>query len=96
MFGGTGGVARHMTSLMLSRAWDVVSVIRDQTQIDSILQLGEGHKGRIDVVISNLEDFKSVEDATAILDKAKANIVVFAAGESFPVLNEITTILIAL
>lgn len=44
------------------------------------MKLGRGKKGKVDVLISSLDDVKSVDDAKAIIDRVKPNYVVWAAG----------------
>lgn len=74
-----------MTPLMLKKNWNVTSVIRDPAHRDEILQLNEdGHEGKVDVLLSSLEDLHTAADATAILDKVKPNYVVWSAGEHRP------------
>ncbi|KAL2217442.1 hypothetical protein M432DRAFT_437303 [Thermoascus aurantiacus ATCC 26904] len=80
IFGGNGRIARSMTSLMLARSWDVISIIRNAEQKAGILQLGEKHPGTIDVLVSDLEHLKCQDDAKRILDKVRPTCVVFAAG----------------
>ncbi|KAM5357149.1 hypothetical protein ACJZ2D_016562 [Fusarium nematophilum] len=80
LFGGNAAVSRLMTSMMLERCWDVISVIRDAQQKDRILRLGDGKKGKVDVIVYDLEGLQNVHDAQSIIEHAKPNTVVFAAG----------------
>jgi dTDP-4-dehydrorhamnose reductase len=85
LIGGHGKVAMHMTPLMLAKSWNVTSVIRDPSHKDEILKLAEGpegQKGKLEVLISSVEDVKSDEDAKKVLDEAKPNYVVWSAGRS--------------
>lgn len=65
---------------MLAKSWNVTSVIRDPAQKEEITKLGEGQKGKVDVLISSLEDIKSDADAKKVLDAVKPNYVVWSAG----------------
>ena len=69
-----------MTPLMLAKAWNVTSVIRDPSQEQEIIKLGEGHKGQVETLVSSLEDVKSDADAQKVLDAVKPNYVVWSAG----------------
>jgi Predicted nucleoside-diphosphate-sugar epimerases len=42
LLGGHGKVALHMTPLLLNRAWNVTSVVRNPDHESEILALGEG------------------------------------------------------
>ncbi|KAK2765201.1 hypothetical protein FQN54_008900 [Arachnomyces sp. PD_36] len=80
LLGGHGKISLHLTPLLLARSWNVTSVIRNPDQSDEILKLGEGKKGKVDVLISSLDDIKSESDARSILDKVKPEYVVWSAG----------------
>ncbi|KAL2824272.1 hypothetical protein BDW59DRAFT_162610 [Aspergillus cavernicola] len=80
VFGGNGRIARSMTQLMLARAWDVTSVIRNPRQEANILALGQGQPGHIDVLHYDLHDLKTSTEAVEILDKTNPTCVIFAAG----------------
>jgi nucleoside-diphosphate-sugar epimerase len=85
LIGGHGKVALHMTPLMLARSWHVTSLIRDPSHKDEILKLGEGQKGKVEVLVSSLEDVKSDDDAKKVLEQVKPNYVVWSAGKSRPI-----------
>ncbi|KAH7360863.1 hypothetical protein BKA65DRAFT_494156 [Rhexocercosporidium sp. MPI-PUGE-AT-0058] len=80
LLGGHGKVSLLLTPKLVSRSWDVVSVIRNPDQKNAILEAGKKGPGKIEVLIESLEDVKSVEDANAILEKAKPDWVVWSAG----------------
>ena len=80
LLGGHGKISMLMTPLMLAKSWNVTSVIRDPSQEKEILALGEGQKGKLDVLVSSLEDVKSDADAKKVLDAVKPNYVVWSAG----------------
>lgn len=82
LLGGHGKIARLLTPLLLNRSWDVTSVIRNPDHTSDILKLGQGKKGKVEVLVSSLDDVKSVDDAKAIVDRAKPDYVVWAAGMS--------------
>ncbi|EER40265.1 NAD dependent epimerase/dehydratase [Histoplasma capsulatum H143] len=83
LLGGHGKIARLLTPLLLNRSWDVTSVIRNPDHTSDILKLGQGKKGKVEVLISSLDDVKSVDDAKAIVDRAKPDYVVWAAAKHF-------------
>jgi len=89
LLGGHGKVALHMTPLMLAKSWNVTSVIRDPSHKDEILKLGEGQKGKVEVLVSSLEDVKSDEDAKKVIDEVKPNYVVWSAGIFCPTLERL-------
>lgn len=72
----------YLTPLLLARSWNVTSVIRNPDQTNEILKLGEGKKGKVDVLVSSLDDVKNESDAKKILDQVKPEYVVWSAGNS--------------
>lgn len=56
-------------------------MIRSPEQKATIEQLGQGQPGKLDVLISSVEDVKSKGDAQKILDQVKPDWVVWSAGE---------------
>lgn len=80
LLGGHGKVALHLTPLLLARSWNVTSVIRNPEHEKEILDLGHGQKGKLDVLLSSLEDVKSEADARKILDKVSPDYVIWSAG----------------
>lgn len=85
LLGGHGKVALHLTPLLLKRAWNVTSVVRNPDHESEILALGKGLKGKLNVLISSLEDVKSAGDAQKIIDTVSPDYVVWSAGkELFP------------
>ncbi|CRG86750.1 hypothetical protein PISL3812_03761 [Talaromyces islandicus] len=80
LLGGHGKIALHLTPLLLARAWNVTSVVRNADHEAEILKLGAGQPGKVSVLVSSLDDVKSVADAQSILDKVRPEVVVWAAG----------------
>ncbi|CAG8157249.1 unnamed protein product [Penicillium salamii] len=80
LLGGHGKVALHLTPLLLKRAWNVTSVIRNPAHESEILALGQGLKGKLNVLISSLDDVKSASDAQRIIDTVSPDYVVWSAG----------------
>lgn len=80
LLGGHGKVALHLTPLLLNRAWNVTSVVRNPDHEKEILALGQGRKGNLNVLISSLADVKSAADAQEILNKVMPDYVVWSAG----------------
>lgn len=81
LLGGHGKTSLHLTPLLLAKSWNVTSVIRDPKQTDEIVKLGEGQKGKVEVLIESLEDVKSAADAQKVIDQVKPNYVVWSAGK---------------
>lgn len=81
LLGGHGKIALYLTPLLLARAWSVTSVVRSAEHESEILKLGEGHPGKISVLLSSLDDIKTQADAQAVLDKVRPEYVVWAAGK---------------
>jgi dTDP-4-dehydrorhamnose reductase len=80
LLGGHGKVALHLTPLLLNRAWNVTSVVRNPDHEKDILALGNGRKGNLNVLISSLAEIKSAADAQKILNKVMPDYVVWSAG----------------
>ncbi|KAL9106800.1 MAG: hypothetical protein Q9227_008222 [Pyrenula ochraceoflavens] len=80
LLGGHGKVSLQLTPLLLAKSWDVISVIRNPDQRDDINATGHGKSGKLDTLVSSLEDVKSDSDAKSVLDSIKPNIVVWSAG----------------
>ncbi|KAB8073467.1 hypothetical protein BDV29DRAFT_175433 [Aspergillus leporis] len=80
LLGGHGKVALHLTPLLLNRGWNVTSVIRNPEHENEILARGKGTKGKLDVLISSLDDIKSDGDAKKVIDTVSPDYVVWSAG----------------
>ncbi|KAJ5787734.1 hypothetical protein N7457_002724 [Penicillium paradoxum] len=80
LLGGHGKVALHLTPLLLNRAWNVTSVIRNPEHENEILELGKGLRGNLNVLVSSLDEVKSVSDAEKILHAVSPDYVVWSAG----------------
>lgn len=80
LLGGHGKIALHLTPLLLNRAWNVTSVVRNPDHENEILALGKGRKGKLNVLISSLENVKSATDAQKILETVTPDYVVWSAG----------------
>lgn len=80
LLGGHGKIALYLTPLLLARSWNVVSVVRDQAQEAEILGLKGDRKGNVSILVSSLQDVKSKADADKVIDSAKPDYVVWAAG----------------
>lgn len=80
LLGGHGKVSLLLTPKLVSRSWDVISVIRNPEQKNAILEAGKKGPGKIEVLVESLEDVKSEGDAKKILEKAKPDWVVWSAG----------------
>ncbi|KAL6720445.1 hypothetical protein ACLMJK_002368 [Lecanora helva] len=80
LLGGHGKVSQLLTPLILSRSWQLTSLIRDPAQKPAILDLGKNQPGQLDVVISSLEDIKSQSQAKEIIDSTSPSYIVWSAG----------------
>lgn len=81
LLGGHGKVALYLTPLLLSRGWNVTSLVRNPEHRQEILGLQKReHKGKVDVLVSSLEEVKSNAAAQAILDRVQPDYVVWSAG----------------
>lgn len=73
-------MSQLLTPLLLAKSWNVTSMIRSAEQKDTIEKLGQGQPGKLDVLISSVEDVKSEGDAKKILDQVRPDWVVWSAG----------------
>ncbi|KAF2268802.1 hypothetical protein CC78DRAFT_454790 [Lojkania enalia] len=80
LIGGHGKVSQLLTPLLLARSWNVTSMIRSLDQKDTIAKLGQGQPGKLDVLVSSVEDVKSEDDAKEILHQVHPDWVVWSAG----------------
>lgn len=69
-----------MTPKLVSRSWNVTSVIRNPDQKPEILSAGSKGPGKISVLIESIEDVKSQSDAQKIIDKVSPDTIVWSAG----------------
>ena len=81
LIGGHGKVAQLLTPILLARSWNVTSMIRTAEQKPTIEKLGQGQPGKLEVLVSSVEDVKSEGDALKILEQAKPDWVVWTAGK---------------
>ncbi|GAD99340.1 hypothetical protein NFIA_085580 [Paecilomyces variotii No. 5] len=82
LIGGHGRTAQLLTPLLLARSWNVTSLIRSEAQRDAVLQLGKNKPGKIDVLVKDLEEIKTEDDAKIVIESVKPDYVVWAAGAS--------------
>lgn len=80
VIGGHGKIAQLLTPILLKRSWTVTSMIRTQEQASNIEALGKGQAGKLNVLVSSLEDVQDEAQAKSILDKVKPDYVVWSAG----------------
>lgn len=80
LIGGHGKVAQLLTPLLLSRSWNVTSMIRTADQKPAIEALGKNQPGKLDVLVSSVADVKSESDAQQIIERVKPDWVVWSAG----------------
>ncbi|KAI0015714.1 NAD dependent epimerase/dehydratase [Xylariomycetidae sp. FL0641] len=80
LLGGSGKVAQLLTPMLLQRSWNVTSIIRNPEQVANLQKLGEGHSGKLNVLVRSLEEVKSDDQAKSLIDEVKPDYVVFSAG----------------
>ncbi|KAF8854636.1 NAD(P)-binding protein [Acephala macrosclerotiorum] len=80
LLGGHGKVSLLMTPKLVSRSWNVTSVIRNPDQKPEIISAGSKGPGKISVLIESIEDVKSQSDAQKIIDKVSPDTIVWSAG----------------
>ncbi|KAI6080208.1 NAD(P)-binding protein [Hypoxylon rubiginosum] len=80
LLGGSGKIAQLMTPLLLQRSWNVTSIIHNPAQVANLQKLGEGHPGKLDVLVRSLEDVTSDAQAKSLIEEVKADYVVWTAG----------------
>lgn len=84
LLGGHGRLALRLTPLLLSRGWDVTSVIRNAAHENEILALGKHQPGTVNVLVSSLDEVTSVDDARRMLATVNPDCVVWSAGSLPP------------
>lgn len=80
ILGGHGKVSLFLQPLLLSKRWNVTSVVRNPEHEAEILALGKNKPGKIEVLVDSLDDVKEVSQAQRVLDKVKPDYVVWSAG----------------
>lgn len=80
LLGGHGKVAQLLTPSILSRSWQLTSVIRDAAQKPTITALGNSQPGTLDVLVSSLEEVKTQSQAQFIIDSTSPTHIVWSAG----------------
>ena len=81
LLGAHGKIALKLIPLLLSRSWSVTALIRDPSQTPAILATRPSTApGTLDVLVDSLDAIRTTADATRVLDKSRADWVVWAAG----------------
>ena len=80
LIGGHGKISQLLTPLILSRSWQLTSLIRDPAQKPIITALAKDHPGKLDVLISSIEEVKTQSQAQSILSSTNPTYIVFSAG----------------
>ncbi|KAL4807170.1 hypothetical protein BDV18DRAFT_113730 [Aspergillus unguis] len=81
LLGGHGKISLHLTPLLLARAWNVTSVIRNPAHGPEILALkNKNTPGNLNVLIDSLDEVKTASDAARILREVQPDYVVWSAG----------------
>ncbi|KAH8663365.1 hypothetical protein BGZ60DRAFT_411142 [Tricladium varicosporioides] len=84
LLGGHGKIALLLTPKILSRSWDLTSVIRNPDQKEDIVAAGNkatGSKlGKLNILVESLDDVKSVEQARGVLERVRPDWILWSAG----------------
>ncbi|KFY64991.1 hypothetical protein V497_01541 [Pseudogymnoascus sp. VKM F-4516 (FW-969)] len=81
LLGAHGKIALKLLPLLLSRSWSVTALIRDSSQTPAILATRPpSATGTLDVLVDSLDAIRTTADATRVLEKSRADWVVWAAG----------------
>ncbi|KAI4257940.1 MAG: hypothetical protein LQ352_001446 [Teloschistes flavicans] len=80
LLGGHGKVSLLLTPHLVSKSWHVTSVIRAANQQNDILAAVKNQPGKVEVLVSSLEDISSKADAQKVIDESKPDYVVWSAG----------------
>ena len=80
VIGGHGKIAQLLTPLLLQRSWTVTSMVRTAEQVPTIEALGAGKPGKLNVLVSSIEDVTSKDAASKILKDVKPDLIAFSAG----------------
>lgn len=99
VIGAHGKVALYMTPLLRNLGYSLTSMIRDESQSNDIKTAWESaaateaktdRVGKLSILVSNLEDVKSEEDAKRVIEEAgklgngkEIDTVVWSAGTFF-------------
>ncbi|KEQ93893.1 hypothetical protein AUEXF2481DRAFT_41618 [Aureobasidium subglaciale EXF-2481] len=73
IFGGSGKVARHLTTKLKASSYTVYSVIRKESQMPELEALGARP------IVQSIEG-SSVDELTSTISKHKPNVVIWSAG----------------
>lgn len=80
VLGGHGKIAQLLTPLLLKRSWTVTSVIRKQEQVPTIEKLGSGLPGKLNVLVTSIEDVTTKDAAVGILQQVSPDYIAWSAG----------------
>ncbi|KAK6528445.1 hypothetical protein TWF281_009686 [Arthrobotrys megalospora] len=80
ILGGHGKVALRLTPLLLQKSWRVTSVIRNKDHESDITATAKSHPENLNVLVESIEDVRSTNDATKVLNQVKPDYVVWSAG----------------
>lgn len=81
LIGGHGKIAQLLTPLLLKRSWTVTSMIRTKEQAPTIEKLGSGLPGKLNVLVSSVDEVSTQERAANILKDVKPDYVAWSAGK---------------
>ncbi|KAK2612729.1 hypothetical protein QQS21_001180 [Conoideocrella luteorostrata] len=80
LVGGHGKIAQLLTPLLLKRSWTVTSMIRTHEQAPTIEKLGKDLPGKLNVLVSSVDEITTQERATSILKDVKPDYIAWSAG----------------
>lgn len=73
IFGGSGKVAKHLTTKLVNNSYTVYSIIRNSAQVADLESLGAKP------IVQSIED-SSVDDLAKTIKTHNPNVVIWAAG----------------
>ena len=80
LIGGHGKISQLLTPILLSKSWQLTSMIRTADQAPTITSLGKNHPGQLDVLVHSIEEVKTQSQAQSIIDTTTPNYIVWSAG----------------
>lgn len=84
IIGGHCKVAMLLTSLLIARGCNVISLTNNPVHRRDILNLRKSSsQGDIEVLVTDMKYIDTLETATALLDRVDPNYVIWMAGRRF-------------
>ena len=73
-------MAQFFTRFALDKSWHLTSIIRNPDQRATIEALGQDRPGKLEVLVSSVEDVKSKAEAQEVIKSANPEYIVWSAG----------------